>query len=146
MHSESRIFAKSDVVLRCSAFERFRVVRRNVTKMTGIARSSLANEQAIVATDFHSIATNDAATNRTMEPEEFWEDLLAFIEEGRVVPVVGPELHTIVINGQTLPLYCVLAERLLQKYGLQGYHATPAPQTDNEVRLRKHLELNDAVC
>ena len=115
--------------------------------MTDIARSSLANEQAIVATDVHSIATNEAATNWTMEPEEFWEDLLAYIEEGRVVPVVGPELHTIVINGQELPLYCVLAERLLQKYGLQGYHASsPAPHADNEVGLRKHLELNDAVC
>jgi TIR domain-containing protein/SIR2-like protein len=153
MHSESRIFAKSAAV--SAILERFRVVRSNVTKMTGIARSSVAteqaivatNEQAIVATDVHSIATNDAATNRTMEPEEFWEDLLAFIEDGRVVPIVGPELHTIVINGQELPLYCVLAERLLQKYGLQGYHASsPAPQADNQVGLRKHLELNDAVC
>ena len=29
------------------------------------------------------------------EAEEFWEDLLAFTEEGRVLPVVGPEVLTI---------------------------------------------------
>ena len=28
----------------------------------------------------------------TFEAEEFWDDLLAFIEEGRVIPVVGAEL------------------------------------------------------
>ncbi len=87
-----------------------------------------------------------AAMKRTMDSEEFWEDLLAFIEDGRVVPVVGPELHTVVIDGHELPLYRVLAERLLQKYGLRGCDAgSSAPHADDEVALRKHLELNDAV-
>jgi len=27
--------------------------------------------------------------------EEFWDDLLALVEEGRVIPVVGPELLTV---------------------------------------------------
>ena len=42
----------------------------------------------------------EAATKRRVDPEEFWDDLLAFIEEGRVVPVIGPELHVTVIDGQ----------------------------------------------
>jgi hypothetical protein len=90
--------------------------------------------------------TGEADMKSTMDLEEFWEDLLAFIEDGRVVPVVGPQLHTVIIDGHELPLHRVLAERLLQKYGLRACDASSlAPRADDEVRLRKHLELNDAV-
>jgi TIR domain/SIR2-like domain len=92
------------------------------------------------------LLTKEDTMVRTIELEEFWDDLLAFIEDGRVVPVIGPELHSVVINGCELPLYQVLAERLLQKYGLQGCQAgSTLPDADNKVILRKHLELNDAV-
>jgi hypothetical protein len=74
------------------------------------------------------------------DPEEFWEDLLAFIEDGRVIPVVGNELLTIEEGGQQLSLFRVVAERLLSKYGLS---ATALPS--GEV-LREHHEMNDAVC
>jgi hypothetical protein len=88
----------------------------------------------------------NSATVRTIDLEEFWDDLLAFIEDGRVVPVIGPELHSVIINDCESPLYLVLAERLLQKYGLQGYQAgSSPPDVANKVSLRKHLELNDAV-
>lgn len=44
--------------------------------------------------------------------EEFWEDLLAFIEEGRVVPIVGADLATLP-DGK--PLREHLAQRLAQR-------------------------------
>lgn len=65
------------------------------------------------------------------EVEEFWEDLLAFVEEGRVIPVVGTELLTIEDNGRSVPLYHAVAERLLKKYGVAG---------------TGHQSLNEAVC
>lgn len=37
--------------------------------------------------------------------ERFWEDLLLFIEEGQVIPVIGPELVTIEEGGTSIPLY-----------------------------------------
>jgi TIR domain-containing protein len=74
------------------------------------------------------------------DAEEFWEDLLAFIEEGRVLPVVGAELLTIEEGGQRVPLYRAVAERLLSKFGLSP---TNLP---GEVVLRTNHELNDAVC
>jgi hypothetical protein len=91
------------------------------------------------------------------DPEEFWEELLAQIEAEQVIPVVGPELLTVVLGGQEIgqeigqdvPLYRVLAERLLDKYGLSALAATsdgaPAP-TGDAVWLRPYHELNDAVC
>src|SRR5438128_1387841 len=48
--------------------------------------------------------------------EEFWEDLLAFVEDRHVIPVVGGELLTIEDKGRTVPLYRTVAERLLDKY------------------------------
>ena len=82
------------------------------------------------------------------DAEEFWDELLAQIEGGGVVPVVGPELLTVLVEGQERPLYQVLAERLLAKYGLRA--AISAPQRDPSVddaavSLRPYHELNDAV-
>jgi len=54
------------------------------------------------------------------DDEEFWDDLLAFIEEGRVIPVVGPELLTIQHEGSpAIPLYRAVADRLFALHKLQ---------------------------
>ncbi|AMY10834.1 hypothetical protein LuPra_04077 [Luteitalea pratensis] len=79
-------------------------------------------------------------TSAPFDPEEFWEDLLAFIEDGRVLPVVGPELLTVESGGTQTFLYRVVAERLLNKYGMSA-----ASLPDGAV-LRDSHELNDAVC
>lgn len=81
-----------------------------------------------------------AAGMVTFDVEEFWEDLLAFIEDRNVIPVVGAELLTIDDGGKQVPLYRVVAERLLSKYGL-----SPTTLPGGAV-LREHHELNDAVC
>ncbi len=72
--------------------------------------------------------------------EEFWDDLLAFIEAGSVIPVVGAELLTIREGGVEVPLYRVVAQRLLAKYGVADIGALP-PGT-----IRAHNELRDAVA
>lgn len=41
-----------------------------------------------------------------------WDQLLALIEEGRVIPIIGPELLLLDINGKTTLLYSYLAEQL----------------------------------
>ena len=46
---------------------------------------------------------------------EFIEDLLLNIEEGRVVPIVGPELLVVEHEGRELLLYRFLAERLAER-------------------------------
>ncbi len=83
------------------------------------------------------------------EAEEFWDELLAQIEAGQVIPVVGPGLLTVLAEGREIPLYQALAERLLAKYRLTAAIATPSgePETDGAtVALRPGHELNDAVC
>ena len=54
------------------------------------------------------------------DAEEFWDDLLDFIEDGRVIPVAGPELLTVTEGEKQVRLYRVVAERLLSKYGLSA--------------------------
>src|SRR4030095_5021725 len=68
------------------------------------------------------------------DAERFWEDLLAFIEDRRVIPVVGAELLTVKKGEESIPLYRAVAERLLEKEKLPG-----GPS------LREHRELYDAV-
>jgi hypothetical protein len=80
-----------------------------------------------------------ALHQETFDAEEFWDDLLAFIEDGRVIPVVGAELLTIEEGGTSVPLYRAVTERLLAKYRL-----SPEALPDGAI-LREHQELNDAV-
>jgi hypothetical protein len=47
--------------------------------------------------------------------EEFWEELLADIEEHRVVPIIGPDLVTLPMAGANVSLYGLLAQRLAEK-------------------------------
>ena len=47
--------------------------------------------------------------------ERLWDQVLQFIEEGRVIPVVGPELLTLEAGGRTTHLYGYLAERLAKQ-------------------------------
>ena len=47
--------------------------------------------------------------------ERLWEQLLDFIEDGRVIPVIGPELLMLDIDGKTTLLYSYLAEQLANR-------------------------------
>jgi hypothetical protein len=42
----------------------------------------------------------------------FWDPLLQFIEEGRVVPIVGPDLLTVGVDGRPGLLHPSLAAKL----------------------------------
>jgi len=66
--------------------------------------------------------------------EEAWEDLLSFIEERRVIPIVGPELLRVDTPTGPKLLYDWLAERLATKLNVDPSHL-PRPYT-----------LNDVVC
>jgi hypothetical protein len=47
--------------------------------------------------------------------KRLWNQVLQVIEEGRVIPVVGPELLTLEAGGRTVHLYGYLAERLAEQ-------------------------------
>ena len=65
--------------------------------------------------------------------ERFWEDLLLFIEEGKVVPVVGPELVTLLDRDSRVPLSHWVARQLADRMEL------PTAQ------MRAGFDLNDVV-
>jgi hypothetical protein len=66
--------------------------------------------------------------------EDAWEDLLNFIEERRVIPIVGPELLMVETDAGPRLLYDWLAEKLAPKLGVDPA-LLPQPYT-----------LNDVVC
>lgn len=47
--------------------------------------------------------------------ERLWEQLLTFIKDERVIPIVGPELLKVDIAGETTLLYTYLAKQLAKR-------------------------------
>ena len=66
--------------------------------------------------------------------EDAWEDLLNFIEEKRVIPIVGPELLKVETEGGPRLLHDWMAEKLAAKLGV------------DTARLPSPYTLNDVVC
>src|SRR5438046_9395610 len=66
--------------------------------------------------------------------EDAWEDLLNFIEERRVIPIVGPELLRVETEAGPRLLFDWTAEKLAAKLGVDS-SLLPQPYT-----------LNDVVC
>jgi hypothetical protein len=66
--------------------------------------------------------------------DDAWDDLLNFIEERRVIPIIGPELLTVHTETGPRLLYDWLAEKLAAKLGV------------DTTRLPVPCTLNDVVC
>jgi hypothetical protein len=66
--------------------------------------------------------------------EDAWEDLLNFIEEKRVIPIVGPELLKVETPSGPRLLYDWMAERLAAKLNV------------DLTQLPAQYNLNDVVC
>ncbi|MEO5676138.1 MAG: toll/interleukin-1 receptor domain-containing protein [Usitatibacter sp.] len=66
--------------------------------------------------------------------EDAWDDLLDFIEDRRVIPIVGPELLKVETESGPRLLYDWLAEKLAAKLGV------------DTVLLPQPYTLNDVVC
>ncbi len=66
--------------------------------------------------------------------EDGWEDLLNFIEEKRVIPIVGPELLKVETESGPRLFYDWIAEKLAAKLGV------------DTSRLPAPCSLNDVVC
>ena len=66
--------------------------------------------------------------------EDAWDDLLNYIEERRVIPIVGPDLLRVQTDRGLRPLYEYLAEKLAARLSV-----------DPSV-LPQPLTLNDVVC
>ena len=62
-----------------------------------------------------------------------WDDLLDYIQDGKVIPVLGHELVCAEYLGRRVSLQQVLAEKLTERERLS-------------VTWTPHFELNDAVC
>lgn len=70
----------------------------------------------------------------SMLDDDAWEDLLSFIEEKRVIPILGPELLQVTTESGSRLLYDWLAEKLAARLNVD-VASLPQPYT-----------LNDVVC
>jgi len=82
----------------------------------------------------HSDAPLGASASTPPLDDDAWEDLLNYIEEKRVIPILGPELLRVETDAGSRPLYDWLAEKLAARLNVETT-ALPQPFT-----------LNDVVC
>jgi hypothetical protein len=66
--------------------------------------------------------------------DDAWDDLLSFIEERRVIPIVGPDLLQVATDSGPRLLLDWVAERLAARLNV------------NTAELPEHYTLNDVVC
>jgi hypothetical protein len=50
--------------------------------------------------------------------EDFWDDLLAHVKQGVLLPVIGPQVSTVARDGRTLTVSRLIGERLADRYKL----------------------------
>jgi hypothetical protein len=81
-----------------------------------------------------SVDSGAADPETTLFHEDVWEDLLNYVEEKRVIPIIGPELLKVETETGPRLLMDVLAERLAARLGV------------DTALLAKPLTLNDVVC
>jgi hypothetical protein len=75
--------------------------------------------------------------------ELFWDQLLEYIDEGCVVPVVGQSLLAVPLAGGAVPLYRLLAERLAER--LKVTVDTYPPGSELDVVAYRFLERGGNV-
>ncbi|HUL11608.1 MAG TPA: toll/interleukin-1 receptor domain-containing protein [Methylococcaceae bacterium] len=68
-------------------------------------------------------------------PDYFWDDLLEYIEDGKVIPIVGPELVTVAAGDGEIPLYSHIANKLAERLRVPVSDLTSG-----------YYSLNDVVC
>jgi len=64
-----------------------------------------------------------------------WDELLAYIEAGFVVPIIGPASYPMEIDGRTLTIDSLVAERLVEKLGLPAAAIGSDPTLNDVVSV-----------
>jgi hypothetical protein len=76
-----------------------------------------------------------ATTGGPLWDDDIWEELLAYIEEERVIPIIGPASSTVVTDGRSVSLEDYVAGRLAPRLGLPSDALPPAPTLNEVVSL-----------
>ena len=79
------------------------------------------------------------------DEDDFFDTLLAHIEEQRLIPIVGPAILAVPWRGQVVPLYRAVACQLLEYYGRTSIGEGETTTDPDAVVLRAGRELSDAV-
>ena len=65
--------------------------------------------------------------------EAFLDDLLEFVEDGKVVPIIGEELLRVRQDGNEIPLYRYIADKLAERLQIPANSLPPEPSLNAVV-------------
>jgi hypothetical protein len=87
-----------------------------------------------------TVAEAVAAAGEPLWDEGLWEELLDYVEEERVVPIIGPASSTVTVEGRAIALEAYIAGELPSRLALPA-DALPSNPTLNEV-VSAYLQRN----
>lgn len=90
-------------------------------------------------------ATESSVQQIAVFDDDAWEDLLNFIEEKRVIPIVGPELATVQTDAGAENLYAWLARSLAARLGQPTFAQPTADKTAGRPAEPSPPTLNDVI-
>jgi hypothetical protein len=70
------------------------------------------------------------------DDEDYWDDLLAHLRQRVLIPVMGPELSTVAVDGTRRTLTELIAARLVKRYELDVSPASTAFSATSSRRSR----------
>ena len=74
--------------------------------------------------------------------EHHWDMLLDYIGQGRVVPVLGPELLVANDNGKTVPFYQEITRRLTRYFGMPENPVIYLLPWREDLRKTVHMQVS----
>jgi len=84
------------------------------------------------------MAVAGAVADESLWEEGIWEELLAYIEEGRVIPIVGAASSTVVVEDRPVLLETYVAQQLASRLGMPATQLSSATTLDEIVSLHRH--------
>lgn len=134
MSARSRRYARfSDQHYHRRRFQSHR--RLAIDKKSSLKLSSTESDRTyiikvcVISSEDGSVFPSDS----TGWTDDVWEDLLAYIEEQRVIPIVGPDLLRVRVGDTECALYVWLAQRLAERLGLASDALSAASSLNNVV-------------
>lgn len=83
--------------------------------------------------------------NKIISDQYDWDELLDFIAEKKLTPIIGKEMYTYKEGEQSLPLESFLTVKLLELHKITDYKTSSLTQAVNHLEIEKRIKPMDII-
>ena len=83
--------------------------------------------------------------NKIISDQYDWDELLEFIAEKKLTPVIGREMYTFNDGERLAPLDHYLSQKILELHKIADYKAASLPEAVNYLEIEKKIKSMDII-